>query len=339
MNKRIISGCFSFLGIAILILDSRTAISGAQDAIRLCAHSIIPSIFPFLVLSGMLTSVTMGTNLCFLRPIGRLLKIPAGTEGIFITGLLGGYPTGALAVYQSWERGQINKQDANRMLAFCSNAGPSFLFGILAGQFSTWWIAWPLWAIHILSALLVGMITPGGNTNCQHVSHNRLITITDALKHAVKTMGYICGWVIIYRVILTFLDNWVLWLLPSAFRVSIYGILELANGCCALHMVGCEGLRFVLCSALLAFGGICVVMQTASVIGTLELKPYIKGKLMQALFSIGLSILAQYFLFPSEQQLDIPFSILLYIPIIILPAVLICAKIKIRGRNPEVVGV
>ena len=50
------------------------------------------------------------------------------------------------------------EQDAQRMLAFCSNAGPSFLIGILSTKFSEGWILWLIWGIHNLSAVAVAMI-------------------------------------------------------------------------------------------------------------------------------------------------------------------------------------
>ena len=149
MGRRILRGSLAGIGILLLILDSRTALTGAKEAIDLCISSVIPSIFPFLVLSGILTPAICGLNVPILRPLSRILGIPAGSEGIFLTGILGGYPTGAQAVHQAWQRGQLNKEDAQRMLAFCSNSGPSFLFGILGAKFPVFWMLWALWGIHI----------------------------------------------------------------------------------------------------------------------------------------------------------------------------------------------
>ena len=49
MYKRMIQGIVAAVGMLILILDTKTAILGAQNAIELCIFSVIPSIFPFLV--------------------------------------------------------------------------------------------------------------------------------------------------------------------------------------------------------------------------------------------------------------------------------------------------
>ena len=300
MIKRIMPGIFAGFGVLLLILDSRTALLGAQTGIELCIYSVIPSIFPFVVLTGVLTPAICGGKSRLLRPIGKLLGIPPGSEGLFLTGILGGYPTGALAVYQAWQKGQLSKKDSQRMLAFCSNAGPAFLFGILGSKFAETWVLWLLWCIHILSAVLVGILLPGRSDEEQFSSPVPAPTLSDSLKRSVVTMGYICGWIVLFRVILAFCDCWFLWLLPKFAQVAFYGFLELANGCTALDSIPSIGLRFVLCSAMLAFGGICVTMQTASVTGKLGLGRYLSGKVMQGLFSIFLSYLVQWICFSNH---------------------------------------
>lgn len=339
MGKRIIQGTLCGLGILFLILDSATALKGAQDGLTLCISSIIPSIFPFLVLLGMLTPVLCGTTPRFLRPLARLLRIPQGSEGIFLTGIIGGYPTGAQSVYGAWKRGQLSKSDAQRMLAFCSNAGPSFLFGILGAKFSESWMLWVLWGIHILSAIIVAIILPGENRNQSSISPTRAVTLSKSLKNAVATMGSICGWVVLFRILIAFLDRWFLWLLPSNMQIAVYGILELANGCCSADLIIGEGMRFILCSGMLAFGGLCVTMQTVSVTAELGLGQYIPGKFTQALISMILSIAVQKLLFPAGDQAAISpyFLVICGIIAVILPIIL--RKMKNRGSIPQAIGV
>ena len=64
---------------------------------------------------------------------------------------------------------------------------------------------------------------------------------------------------------------------------------ELANGCYELELVGSSGLRFVLVSCLLAFGGLCVSMQTISVTGKLGIGLYFPGKVLQCCISISIA--------------------------------------------------
>ena len=126
-------------------------------------------------------------------------------------------------------------------------------------------------------------------------------------------MGKICCWVVIFRVILNVLSHWVLWLLPPDLQISIYGVLELSNGIIRLKEISHSGLRFVLCSGVVAFGGLCVYMQTHSVTKILGTGQYFPGKILQCLFSVLFSSILQYLIFPKEHQinLSVPFYIIL----------------------------
>jgi hypothetical protein len=99
--------------------------------------------------------------------------------------------------------------------------------------------------------------------------------------------------VVLFRVILAFGNRWIFWAFPTEVQVVLSGILELTNGCCALGNIEDLGLRFVICSGLLAFGGVCVTMQTVSVAAEIGLGYYFPGKIMQALISIALGFAAQ----------------------------------------------
>lgn len=300
MKKTLTLGSFAAAGMLMLILDSRTALQGAQEGIDLCLRAVIPSLFPFLVLGSMLATAA-GNGGRLLRPLGRLLSIPEGAEGIFLAGVLGGYPTGAQAAAQAFQNGQLPKEEANRMLAFCSNAGPAFLFGILGAKFANHAAVWLLWGIHILSAIAVAKLQPQTECKQRVVIENRAITLTQALKQAVSTMGCICGWVVLFRIFLNFCSRWILWAFPVPVQIAISGLVELTNGCCDLEAIFSDSARFVLCSALLAFGGVCVTMQTASVIGKLSLGAYLRGKLLQTGISVAMALIVQSVLFPTDE--------------------------------------
>lgn len=280
-------------GILILILDSKTALQGAREGLSLCIQAVIPSLFPFCVFSILLTGSLTGQAIPLLRPIGRLTGVPQGAESIFLTGILGGYPVGAQSVASAFKNGQLSRQDARRMMGFCSNAGPSFLFGIIGPVFGDIRMVWLLWLIHITSAVLVGMLLPGKNGKCLTPSLRHPVTFPLALQSAIKAMASVCGWVILFRVILAFGSRWIFWAFPSEVQVVLSGLLELTNGCCALGNIEDLGLRFVICSGLLAFGGVCVTMQTVSVAAEFGLGYYFPGKIMQALISILLGFAAQ----------------------------------------------
>jgi len=276
-QKRIHLGIFAFMGMFVLIFDGKTAIVGAQEGVTLCLHTLIPSLFPFLVLSSLINSLLIGRKIAFLRPIGKLCGIPSGAESILLLGLLGGYPVGAQSIADAYGNGHLSKPAAHRLLGFCNNAGPAFLFGIIAAKFTSPSTGWLIWAIHILSALIVGTLLQKKEQSACSLSAAKPITLPQALETSIKTMAKICGWVVLFRVLLSVLRRWLFWLIPLWLQVLLTGALELANGCVDLHLIPNEGLRFLLSVCMLSFGGLCVGMQTLSV--TKELSEVQRGDL------------------------------------------------------------
>lgn len=319
---RTLSALGAALGMLILILDGKTALLGAQEGIELCIRTAIPSLFPFFVLSSVLVS---SLSARWLRPLGRLCRMPEGTESLLLVGFLGGYPTGAQCTAQAYRDGLLTKAQAERLIAFCSNAGPSFLFGIIAPMFEDAKTAWLLWFIHIVSAVCVAVLTPSSEFGSHKPIELTATSFPQALTGAVKTMASVCGWVVLFRILITFLNRWFLWMLPETGQVIIKGLLELTNGCCSLKEISNEGLRFIVCSGLLAFGGLCVTMQTASVTAGLSLRPYLKGKLCQAVISILQAILIQ--------------RSFLFMAVLAFIFVTAAGKLKNNCSNPQPIGV
>ncbi len=275
----------------LLIFDSRLALEGARNGLDLCIRTVIPSLFPFLVLSMLLTKDAGGTGR-WLRKVTKGLGIPAAAQPVLIPAFLGGYPVGAKCVHSLYRHGQLQKDHAERLLAFCSNAGPAFIFGMVSGFFPDRKTVWLLWLIHVCSAVLTALaVSPAGEQSPETKEPLQTVEKTDVLLSSMKTMGLICGWVILFRILVTFLERWFLWLLPQWLAVLVTGLLELTNGCCQLMEITHEKLRFLICSCMLALGGICVFLQTASVTKGLSLHYYVLGKGLQTVFSLLLSLI------------------------------------------------
>ena len=295
----------------ILILDSRTALNAAREGITLCINTVIPSLFPFFVLSCLLTGYLDQFQFRFLRPLGVLCKMPRGSEPLMLLGLLGGYPAGARNIAQSHSTGSLTTQDARRLLGFCSNAGPAFIFGVAAGQFREKWVPWALWAVHIISAVLTGMLLSGKAKDHAKTYRGASLSLPQALDSALRTTARVCGWVMLFRILLDFLEKWLSFLFSNEAQIILSGLTELSIGCSSLGVIENTGTRFVICAVMLGFGGLCVLMQTVSVTGKLGLGAYIPGKLLHAALSFQLSYQLQYLILPSEARLVLPTGFIL----------------------------
>lgn len=324
MERRLgcLRGVMGGIGLLILIFDSRLAAEGASEGIELCIRSVIPALFPFFVLSMVLTNSLNENVSGLILFLANRLRIPDKAVFLLIPSVLGGYPVGAKCIGDLFQKKIMSKNEAEWLLGFCNNAGPSFLFGILAGFFPERKMVWLLWLIQLLSAVLTAIVLPVPNRE-KEMSPIKGKTENTIIHSAAKAMILVCCWVILFRVIITFLEEWFFWLFPAWVKVFVMGILELTNGCFALSMIREIELRFILCSCMLTFGGICVLFQTVSVTHGLSIWRYLKGKMIQTVFSLLLSCIV---------VLDQGVYITILIPIIVV----ILRKTENRCRNPKV---
>lgn len=306
--------CIAFL---ILIIDSKTTIFAASDAVSLCITSVIPSLFPFIIFSMLLNTQLLGMKFTWFSHFARSLGLPAGAESVFILGILGGYPIGAQSIEQAHAAGSLADRDAKRLMAFCNNAGPAFILGMGSSLFDNAITPWLLWIIHIASALVVAGIVKKPASEYAKLPVQPAQSVTKTIRKSMETMATICTWVILFRILIAFLERWILWIVPENTQVLIIGILELVNGFTLLPTVAKTGAKFVIAASILGAGGICVGMQTVSVTKKTGLGLYIPGKVIQAILSFYAAYIIQYFVF-SDGDIWHLNMITLVIPLLIL---------------------
>lgn len=322
----------------LLIFDAKTAVAGAQKGIEISLYAVIPSLFPFIVLSCLISNRLLGRRIPLIRSISNLCGVPDGAESLLLLGLLGGYPVGAQIITEAYRSGQLDKTCARRMLGFCNNAGPAFLFGMVGPVFSKTSVIFVLWGIHILSALVTGMLLPDRRHSIRKVQTVVPISLADALDKSIKTIARICGWVILFRVLLTFCDRWLFHLFPLSVQVLLAGLCELSNGCAELMVIKNESTRFIISSSMLAAGGLCVGMQTVSV--TKEVGPgmFFPGKIIQTGIATLFACCIVPFLFPGEcPQINLP--LLLWSIALVLSMITFFVLFRKKGGNLQTNGV
>jgi hypothetical protein len=97
-----------------------------------------------------------------------------------------------------------------------------------------------------------------------------------------------------------------------------------------------EGLRFLLCSLFLSFGGLCVTMQTISVTEGLSIRGYLQGKAIQTAFSLCFAGILQMLL---SDSLPVAAAMYMTIPALLVTFSRIPAKLKNTCSNSGPIGV
>ena len=111
--------------------------------------------------------------------------------------------------------------------------------------------------------------------------------------------------VVTFRVLCGALDTVLPAETPVALRIFLSGVLEMSGGTALLAQAALPRVgAFALCSFLLAFGGVGVAAQVASVMqdAGLRVHGYLRAKLLQGTLAAILSLPAGRFLFADRQD-------------------------------------
>ena len=106
-----------------------SACSYSALALQLWFEKMIPSLFPFMVLSGLIVRLNLGRDISLpaYPLLGRLYRISRTMCTTLITGFLFGFPLGAKTIAEQYSLGQLSREQAQYLLSFCNNIGPVYL--------------------------------------------------------------------------------------------------------------------------------------------------------------------------------------------------------------------
>ncbi len=310
MSRIRISLMFTLLAVLLiaagLLLYPTHAATAAHDALVLCGNVLIPSLFPFFVLSGLVMESGLAARLGrlgegLMRPLFRVCG--AGSSALFL-GLIGGFPVGAACAVELNRRGLCSKTETERLLAFCNNSGPAFLFGAVgAGVFHSMRIGLLLYAVHVSAAICTGILfrfyrrrEPPGHCGAAYAPAQPFSAVfPQAVKNALFSTLNVCAFVLFFSVLLRILTEF--HVIPALSRLlgggalaqcAVTGCLEVTTGLCALSPTA-ETLApcFILAATLLGFSGLSVHCQVLSLLpkDALSAAPYFCGKLLHAALS------------------------------------------------------
>lgn len=278
---------------ALFLLCPEVVAAGAGRGLSLCVRSVLPALFPFFVLTDFWVRSGSAAQLSrAAEPVmERLFHLPGSAASAVLLGAVGGYPMGARTAAQLYQNGSLSRQDAEQALYFCNNAGPAFAVTVLGMcVFRSRLAGAVLYILHLLSALLVGLLlrpcsAPHAACKSAPIMQQPLIpSLTEAIAQAGSTAVQVCSFILFFSILSGFLPDFPLW----------QGLLELTGGAESLAAASWTPvLKFAAAAFFLGFGGICVQLQSLSILrqAGLSSRSVCIGKLLQGLISCLLALL------------------------------------------------
>lgn len=307
----------------IMIMFPKEIIISAKSGLLLWYSSVLPSLFPFMICTNLLT------NLGFPSFVGTLLE-PITSKvfkvrgcGVFpiIMGVISGYPMGAKLTLDLYNSGQLSKNEAQRLICFTNNSGPLFILGAVAvSMFSSSSIGYFMMFIHYISALIIGIALGMFSkkptaSKCGIKSALRAIKLCriknkknfgeilgESTTNAISAILQVGGYVILFSVIVEILNQTgILSILTATLqtfnidsniaKAICVGTFEITNGCNILK--GNINIHSILlAAAMISWAGFSIHAQSISFISKSDLKisPYLFCKLLQAILTYILGI-------------------------------------------------
>ena len=310
-NVRVFAYTTVVISLFWLIHFPKMAASAIQQALSLCAGTLIPALFPYLVLSSFFVSSGCADSVS--RHFGWIAK-PFGLSdhcaSAIVMGSISGYPAGAKTICELYNAGRIEKYEAESLLRFACNAGPAFFFGVVGGTLYHPAVGCSLFCIHLAAAFLCGLLQ-GGRTEkpatTKETRPHSAVPVTTALVQSVSNAGttmlkicaFVLGFSLLLRVEQGILDKW-----PIFYSITA-GISELSAGIIQLASTPIDWhIKYSLSAFFLGFGGLCVAAQTAALLqeSGLPVRQYVKGKLLHGLISAVMAFPISFFLEPVRES-------------------------------------
>ena len=310
-----------------LLADPQAALEAARNGLELCGNVIIPSLFPFFVLSSLVVDLGLAGYLGRLleKLMRPLFRVNGACASALALGFIGGYPVGARTAISLYQNGMCSRTEAQRLLAFCNNSGPAFILGVVgAGVFASSRAGVLLCLAHALASVCVGILFrfyPGdgkdrrgreGRAAPQFRARRFTAVFTGAVKNSFLSTLNICAFVIFFTVVLQMLVTTgvlpgiarLLGLLLSPLGLTeewarrlLTGLVEISSGVWTLTGEGTFSGRLTMAAFLLGWAGLSVHCQVLSFLGDsgLSAKTYLAGKLLHGgLSAVFVALLVRF---------------------------------------------
>ena len=149
------------VAISIFLALSSTISSAVLSGINLWFACVLPSLFPFFIVTACFSYLKITGRLCSkLTPLtSRLFNVNGLVGYAFFMSIISGYPMGAKVVSDLKNTNALSNSESVRAVALCSTSSPMFLISSVGTfMFNSTPFGTCLFISHLLSALCVGFI-------------------------------------------------------------------------------------------------------------------------------------------------------------------------------------
>jgi hypothetical protein len=273
--------------VVAIILKPQLVSNGVINGLNLSYSAIIPSLFPFLLLTNYMISKDICSYLSMIiyPLLSKLFRISKQGAFCIIIGFTCGYPLGIKTINDMYELRKISESEAKYLCTFCNNCSLSFLMNYIAYKcLGTTLLQaginkYIIFILVYMPSIIVGIINSfifkpaTDNTYLQPLNDNR-----DVISDSVKSIIKLCTYVIVFSVLLEFIKKISMTFLSKSIIISF---LEITNGAFfTANNIDNISIKIFIVLIFCIFGGVSITMQSISMLNNkMFIKYYLFGKL------------------------------------------------------------
>lgn len=284
----------------LILRNPDVAIEYMGRGLSLCARTVIPSLFPFMVISELMVRSGAGESLgrLFSRPMRYLFGLSGAGCTAVVLGSLCGFPVGARTAVALYDRNAISRRECEHLLTFCNCPSSAFLVtAVGVSLFGNRRLGSVLYFCVLGVSFLVGFIArfflrheQAGRDHPHHPSGlhpGGAEMFTASVSGAASGMLTVCAYVIFFSTLsgtLSCLVRVCGGMEPRLFAL-LCGFLELSGGISEASGLPDGRQALILTTAIAGWSGLSVHCQIAGICAGrhISLRPYITAKAVQAI--------------------------------------------------------
>ncbi len=263
------------------------ALSLASTGLLLWFQKMIPTLLPFMILSGVMIRLNLTERFAkFFHPLfHKIWGTSLNGSYAILMGMLCGFPMGARVIGQLCLSGKLSESEGAYLLAFCNNIGPIYFLSFVMGTLSLTGNYIPfliMYGVPLCYGTLLRLFHPKKHMDFPAYAKTPqtnvplLRAIDDSVVSALIGIGKLGGYMVFFNLLNIMLLPFSK--LPERFLSFCNCILEITSGISRAGKPEC-----LMILILLPFGGFSCISQTYSMIKdtNLSIVQYLWHKIIQ----------------------------------------------------------
>ena len=288
--------------LCILFLFSSAPIKSVKHALLLCYTTVIPAIFPFMIVSTLIlrTGAHRLIGSLLSRPMKLIFGCSEKASVAVALGYLCGFPIGALSAASLYNNGEISKNELKRLLLFVNNPSAAFVIsGVGLGVFGSARVGRLLYLSVLIPSVLIGIASrsffrdekaPNYLAKAQKSdkSERLTLTLTRAIGESAVKMLTVCACIVFFSVPVGIINEIFADIGAHPTLCAILSsFFEVFGGCGASGGLSSPVQALMICAFACSWSGLSVHLQVSSVLEKCDvsLMPYLLSKLAQSVAS------------------------------------------------------